>query len=302
MSKQIRLSPTTGFSLFKDCPHCLWLHYNAKLQRPRGIFPSLPGGMDRILKIYFDKYRGKLPPELRRKVKGKLMPDVDLMNRWRNWRTGLTFEDKKLNALLFGALDECLVDGDVYIALDYKTRGSAPKDGDSERYYQSQLDTYTLLLKENGYKTGKLGYLAYYYPDCVENKGMIKFNIKVVEMDVNAERARMMMIDTVKILRGSKPEPSPECEYCSFINARKKDDSIKREYRCPEHGEYLIKKPIFWGDPGPTFDDEKYILGGDVVIGNPDVPKNAYECLEGGEYYIKSKSGKLISWKPPYME
>ena len=58
------------------------MHFNAKVTRPRGIFPSLPSGMDRVIKTYFDHYRGSLPPELEGEVEGKLIPDLDLMNQW----------------------------------------------------------------------------------------------------------------------------------------------------------------------------------------------------------------------------
>jgi len=53
----LRLSPTTGLSLFKECPRCFWLHFNKNVHRPRGIFPSLPSGMDLVIKNYFDRYR-----------------------------------------------------------------------------------------------------------------------------------------------------------------------------------------------------------------------------------------------------
>lgn len=124
----IRISPTTGLNLFKNCPRCFWIHYNKEVKRPRGIFPSLPNGMDLVIKKYFDQYRGKLPPELKGKVTGRLMPDLALMEKWRNWRTGFEYQDKKLGAVLFGALDDCLLDGGRYIPLDYKTKGSAPND------------------------------------------------------------------------------------------------------------------------------------------------------------------------------
>ncbi|KKM75421.1 hypothetical protein LCGC14_1390370, partial [marine sediment metagenome] len=93
-----------------------------------------------MIKKYFDRYRGTLPPEIEGKVEGSLMPDIKLMGKWRNWRSGLEYHDKELDAVLFGALDDCLIDDDLYIPLDYKTRGSTPKYGSSERYYQTQLD------------------------------------------------------------------------------------------------------------------------------------------------------------------
>ena len=48
--------------------------------RPRGIFPSLPSGMDRVIKTYFDHYRGSLPPELVGEVEGKLIP-IDVLRQ-----------------------------------------------------------------------------------------------------------------------------------------------------------------------------------------------------------------------------
>ena len=61
------------------------------MHRPSGPFLSLSGGMDRKLKIYFDRYRteGKLPPEL----EGKLFEDLKLLDVWRNNRKGLSWQD-----------------------------------------------------------------------------------------------------------------------------------------------------------------------------------------------------------------
>ena len=216
--KLSRLSPTTGLSLFRDCPRCFWLHYNKDVHRPRGIFPSLPGGMDLVIKDYYDQYRDSLPPELEGKVDGVLMPDVDLMNRWRNWRTGLEYNDPVLNATLFGALDECLIRGKLYIPLDYKTRGSALRDGDSEKYYQTQLDTYALLLQANGYPPADYAYLVYYYPKQVLENGVVKFNVKPVRLSADPERVRKIFEAAVKTLRGPLSAQHSDCEYCTWGN------------------------------------------------------------------------------------
>jgi hypothetical protein len=232
-----RLSPTTGLNLFRECPRCFWLHYNKRVQRPRGIFPSLPGGMDLVIKKYFDRYRGTLPPEIEGKVEGSLMPDVELMDKWRNWRTGLEYYDKDLDAVLFGALDDCLIDEDpsvspspngiagragqaYYIPLDYKTRGSAPKYGDSERYYQTQLDAYGLLLSTNDYKTRNFAYLVYYYPIEVGENGLVKFDIKPVKVETDIERAKNTFCTAVELLRGPMPEHNNNCEYCCWLSNR----------------------------------------------------------------------------------
>lgn len=217
----IRLSPTTGLGLFAQCPRCFWLHYNKGVHRPRGIFPSLPSGMDLVIKSYFDKYRGSLPPELEGKVEGVLLPDVNLMNQWRNWRTGLEYQDKEREAVLFGALDDCLVlADDALIPLDYKTRGSSPIEGDSEKYYQAQLDTYALLLAENGYKAGSFSYLVYYFPKEVKESGVVLFEIKPVKLETDLVRAKKRFEEAVDLLKGPVPEKHSDCEYCSWISDR----------------------------------------------------------------------------------
>jgi hypothetical protein len=191
---------------------------NKKLHRPRGIFPSLPGGMDNVIKIYYDKYRklGKLPPEIENKVKGKLLSDVKLMTKWRNWRTGLEYHDAKRDAVLFGALDDCLVDGNFYIPLDYKTRGSSPKDGTSEEYYGNQLSCYNLLLKENGFKVRDYGFLVYYYPKSVRKDGLVQFSVKPLKIKADAETGRETFEKAVKLLKSKEPKQHTECEYCNW--------------------------------------------------------------------------------------
>lgn len=208
----IRLSPST-LSLYKECPRCFWLQLNEKVARPRGIFPSLPSGMDLVIKKYFDQYRGSLPPELKGKIDGILMDEMPLLNKWRNWRTGLEYHDKEREAVLFGALDDCLTkeqkvglkNNKFYAPLDYKTRGFPPQNGASEIYYQHQLDAYTLMLSENGYKVGEYAYLVYYYPREVKENGVVDFEVKPVKIQTDIERIRKMFENAVDLLKGELP-------------------------------------------------------------------------------------------------
>jgi len=213
--KEIRLSPST-LNLFSECPRCFWLHINERIYRPRGIFPSLPGGMDGVIKIYFDKYRkiDKLPPEIEGEVRGKLIKDLNLLNRWRNWRTGLEYKDEALGATLFGALDDCLQENDKYMPLDYKTRGYPPREGDSEKYYGNQINSYALMLEANGYPVSDVGYLVYYFPKEVAENGKVLFNIKVVELKVDPNKAKKVLTDAIKLLSGPIPPHNSECEHC----------------------------------------------------------------------------------------
>ncbi|MBI3956717.1 MAG: PD-(D/E)XK nuclease family protein [Candidatus Kerfeldbacteria bacterium] len=213
----IRLSPSTGLNLYSECPRCFYLHHAKRVQRPRGIFPSLPGGMDLVIKDYFDHYRGSLPPELDGKVPGALLDDAQLLARWRNWRTGPEYHDAQRNATLFGALDDCLVVGGAYVPLDYKTKGSAPHDGDGERYYQLQLDSYSLLLQESGYPVADFSYLVYYFPKQVNAGGMVTFTVQPMRVATDPKRARKTFERAVDLLRGKDvPTHHVSCAFCSW--------------------------------------------------------------------------------------
>lgn len=242
--ESISLSPSK-LSVFRECPRCAWDAYVAGVPRPRGIFPSLPGGMDRILKTYFDIHRGDLPPILKGKVPGALMNDRGRLDRWRNWRTGLTWEDEALGVQLIGALDDCLIipgqhnqfpeedKVDIYIPFDYKTRGSAPKhDGSSAKYYGTQIDCYELLLEHEGFKTEGKGILCYFWPKLaadevnfidhkMEDGELVTiFNTEIVVLESSAERAKETIKRAVEIMRGPRPDPAPDCEYCAWAEAR----------------------------------------------------------------------------------
>jgi hypothetical protein len=211
-----RISPTT-LSLFRDCPRCFWLRLNKKISRPEQPSSTLPRGMDLLIKKYFDRYRPqKSVPELQGKIPGVLIQDQGLLDKWRNWRTGLQFVDKSIGgSMLFGALDECFVDGDIYMPADYKTRGFDLKD-DSTKYYQNQLNCYTFLLLKNGYKVNNKGYLIYYILDAVAERGDSKYKVILIEMKTDPDAAYTTFKDAVEHLRQPLPELNPKCSFCSW--------------------------------------------------------------------------------------
>lgn len=223
MTKEIKLSPS-ALSLFKDCPRCFWLEKVKNIKRPRGIFPSLPGGMDRVIKAYFDTYRTKqtLPPELRtHQFEGlSLFENHAQLERWRSWRTGLRFEEGENS--LSGALDDLLVKGDRYIPFDYKTKGSPTNEEDAVKYYQTQLDCYALMLEANGMPTAGYGFLLYYSPKTVADQGQVFFEVQPIRIPTDIERAKELFRRALVALTGAAPKASEKCEYCKWLeNFRK---------------------------------------------------------------------------------
>jgi hypothetical protein len=214
--KKIPTLSASSLGLFKDCPRCFWLRFVKGIYRPDTIFPSLPGGMDNVIKVYFDKYRAVgLPPELEGKIQGKLFPDQVTMDKWRARRGGLWYEDKKLGARVMGLLDDCLVDGTKYLPLDYKTRGWPPKD-DTSHYYQHQIDMYGFLLEKNSYPAGSVGYLMYWWPKEVREDGVVEFSVESKEMEVNPDRAYALFERAVKVIDGDEPAPGTTCTFCAW--------------------------------------------------------------------------------------
>ncbi len=231
---KIILSPS-ALNLFLECAKCFWLEKNRGIHRPSGAFPSLPSGMDLVLKKYFDKFRaaGSLPPEIAGKLPGKLLDSKEFLGDWRSNRKGIRWFDEKLDAELMGALDDCLVvDGEqsrtmYYVPVDYKTRGWAAKE-DSHTYYQNQLNCYTFLLQKNGYKIKNFAYLLFYSPKEVldylavppPSGGFtaVLFNVEPRKVEVDPEAAYKVFKAALKTLRGPQPASHSDCKFCSWGN------------------------------------------------------------------------------------
>jgi len=211
---KFRLSPSS-LNLMKDCPRCFWLEKHRVWKRPSGIFPSLPSGMDKILKEHFDRFReqNKLPPELcdSKDCEGTtLFKNKELLKIWQNNFKGISWTDEKGNTLS-GAVDNILQKGSKLIVLDYKTRGFELKE-DTHEHYQNQLDLYNFLLMKNGHKIEDFALLLFYVPSKVTESGQVIFNTTLKRMQINIKNAEGLFKKAVSLLEGKCPEQG--CEWC----------------------------------------------------------------------------------------
>lgn len=211
-----KFSPSS-LSLLKECPKCFWLQFNKDIKRPSGIFPSLPSGMDRVLKEHFDSFikKGELPPELKDcNDDCKLFDDEELLKIWRSNFKGIQWADDEGN-ILKGAVDNILQKGKKLIVLDYKTRGFPLKE-DTAGHYQDQLDIYNFLLRKNGYETEDYAYLLFYHPNKVNANGDVVFNTDLVKMEISIKNAERIFKEAVETLEGEMPNCAEECEFCKW--------------------------------------------------------------------------------------
>ncbi|MGB9635183.1 MAG: PD-(D/E)XK nuclease family protein [Candidatus Micrarchaeia archaeon] len=221
-----KLSPSS-LALYNECPRCFWLHLVKKVKRPTPIFPSLPSGIDALLKRYFDSYaiRNSLPPELNPlKDKYSLFSDIETLRSWRAPNGGLSWTDADGNVLR-GAVDNILVrkDDDRLVVLDYKTMGFERENTYEKmaQYYQDQISIYTFLLQKQGYKTENYAYLLFYSPHSVQSDGKIVFKTYIVKCNVVPEDGLKLFKSAIKILNGAMPDSSEDCEFCRWASEYK---------------------------------------------------------------------------------
>ena len=212
-----KFSPSS-LSLLKECPRCFWLKFNKDIKRPDSIFPSLPSGMDKILKVHFDHFmkKGELPPELSELKGYKLFDDEELLKIWRSNFKGIQWTDKKGN-LFRGAVDNILIKGKKLVVLDYKTRGYPLKE-DTHTHYQDQMDIYNFLLRKNGYETEEYTYLIFYHPHKVEENGHVCFNTDIIKIKADVKNAEKIFKKALKVLENDIPTPSEECGFCKWVD------------------------------------------------------------------------------------
>jgi hypothetical protein len=211
-----KLSPSS-INLMGECPRCFWLTERRIWNRPQGIFPSLPSGMDGILKRHFDKFmdKGLMPPELCKDSECnnfKLFDDKTLLAEWRNSKKGLWFEDSEGN-ILHGGIDNLLVNktNSKLIILDYKTRGYPLKEDTHEHYYD-QLNIYAFLLVKLGYKVEDFAYLLFYHPKEVLETGEVVFNTDLKKMNLDVKNAENLWKKALALLNSECPVDG--CEWC----------------------------------------------------------------------------------------
>lgn len=219
MTQKIKLSPSR-INTFLDCKRCFWLKINKGIDRPREGFPSLPSGIDKVVKERFDKYReeNRLPPELEQVEENvRLLEDDVFLRKCRNWRSRPKYIDKDLGVVLRGGVDDLLKDkeNDKITVLDYKTKGYQP-DGSVPEYYEMQLNLYSLMLAANDYDVSDHAYLLYYHPEEMNDDGNFVFDATVKKVPVSIERAKTTVKKAKTVLDKSVPSASDDCEFCEW--------------------------------------------------------------------------------------
>lgn len=218
--KSIQLSPNS-LNLYLECPCCFWLEKKEGIKRPQPYPYALNAAVDILLKEEFDSYRKKGEPHpllISHNIQANLFPNQQLLNQWRSNFSGIRYYDQKLDATLFGAVDDVLEFSDKKLApLDYKSTGSAVANVYDR--FQLQMDIYTYLLEKNGFETPRKGYLAFYIVDKQNGFGdRLPFRKELHEIDTNPLDIPELFEEAVSVLKRITPPPhSKDCQYGQWM-------------------------------------------------------------------------------------
>lgn len=231
--KNYRLS-ASALGEYRENPRAFWLAKNHRLERPRGIFSTLPMALDDLVKHRWDNHAGSLPPELLGRVPdgAVLHPDRAAVRALRAWnsavKAGATWVDPDTGDSLIGALDDVLLLADGRVApIDAKTN-KEPRGADYvERYYQTQADCYALLLREwSRDRAADCCVFAFYAPqgivptasgmDLGDARVDMAWVTSVPIVHADAASAERLVREACACLRGPLPPPGPQEEWDTY--------------------------------------------------------------------------------------
>lgn len=207
------------------CPRCFFDANKLKVERPRGIFPSLPSGIDDRMKAYFDQYRGGLPPILHGRLPGVLWGDTERIRKVRHWRSNASPLIPTPHGVvsLIGAFDDILERADGFFSIiDGKSRGSVPDAGYAERYSQIQADLYNLQMKLSGMNPHPETFFVFFTPQEFDTEYTLpdilplKFDVTVQTVIAHPEDGMDLIMQATEILAGDRPAPSATCAHCAW--------------------------------------------------------------------------------------
>jgi CRISPR/Cas system-associated exonuclease Cas4 (RecB family) len=203
----------TSLEVLERCPKCFWLQVKKGVRQPEGVVSRLANRFDAVIKNYFDEYRKKgiFPPMVEGKLDGKLQdPFVEKYFVRINDKFGF-----------YGKLDECLVNTSGELTpVDFKTSSSDPREKEILAAYQSQIDDYIFLIKENGQKVTGEGFLIYFYPDLGEElHNGFPMIVHIEKLTGDPSRTKKRIEKAIKILDSGMPKPKSDCVFCNYRKA-----------------------------------------------------------------------------------
>lgn len=209
--------------LFLECPRCFWLDVLKGIKRPAPAPYTINTAVDFLLKQEFDTHRENGTAHyLIKKYNINAIPyKCEQIDAWRNNFTGVRFEHKAADFLVFGAVDDIWINPEKeLIVVDYKATGA--KEYKIYDSYKRQLEIYQWLLLRNNYKVSQTGYFLF----AKVNKnggfaeGRLSFDFFLEPQEGDTAWIEGALLDARKNLDGRLPLAKSGCSYCEFVQGQ----------------------------------------------------------------------------------
>lgn len=224
--------------LFMNCPSCFWLDRRLKITRPDSPPFQINKAVDELFKKEFDIFREQAKPHpLMTEYKIDAIPFVhEDLNKWRENFVGVQYLHEPTNLMIFGAVDDVWINpaGEL-IVVDYKAtakKSEVSLDAPWQISYKRQMEVYQWLLRRNGFEVNPTGYFVYTNGrlDLDGFFDKVEFRTKVISYKGNDDWVEPTILKIKETLESNTmPKRSPDCEYCSYAEARVKLYELNRQ-------------------------------------------------------------------------
>ncbi len=225
----------TKISDFLNCPRCFYLDRKLGVNRPPSFPFNLNKAVDTLLKKEFDIHRAENKQHPLMKHYGiEAVPfqheDLEI---WRDsLKRGISYLHKPTNFLITGGIDDIWQDknGEL-LMVDYKAtskEGEVNLDADWQIVYKRQIEIYQWLFRKNGFKVSNTGYLVYCNGDTDKKAfdSKLEFDVKIIPYIGDDSWIEKTIFEAKKCLVGNLPQPSFDCDYCSYRKAANEVEDI----------------------------------------------------------------------------
>ena len=194
---------------------------------------TLNSAVDNLCKNEFDYYRKKkLPHPLFKEYDIDAIPfDHEDIDKWRNFRQGISFFNKEKGYHFYGAIDDVWVKPNNELILsDVKSTSKKIFDWEDTwnkyeypKAYKRQLEMYQWLFRKNGYKVSNTAYLVYF--NGLKNEPMfnqqLKFELYLVKLECDDNWVENKIIEAKDLLEKDElPAGSRTCDTCQYLKKR----------------------------------------------------------------------------------
>tara|TARA_B100000214_G_scaffold109452_1_gene77252 strand:+ start:3802 stop:4554 length:753 start_codon:yes stop_codon:yes gene_type:complete len=215
--------------LFFNCPTCFYKDAKIGLRKPPMPGWAINSAVDDLLKKEMDYCRSQDRPHGIFKENGlNIKPFIhEDIEKWQHTFTGIQYNDEKHNFLIYGGVDDIMIDeDDKLVVVDFKATAkkadilSSADVYDNGKSYKRQLEIYSWLLQKNNFDVSNTGYLMYYNGDASKphlGKEM-HFRRTLVPFELDTSWIDPMVDDIYNCLQKDEiPYSNDNCEECIYL-------------------------------------------------------------------------------------